>query len=266
MNRRVGSLRWLLRQVFHDATVPIRGEAGIALWFRPAEYPSFLLGAGRVEGSIARDWSALLRPDDAIFDVGANIGFTVQRFYGLLKGRCRIWAFEPLPRNVALLERNTRKLRERVVVVASAVGDRDGKALFSDNRRHGSLSRLRELGAVKASVAAFWDDVQDIEVPMVTLDRFVATTGGAQPSFLKLDVEGAGHLVLKGAARVLEQFRPVVSCSYHTDDERHGVTGLLAQHGYRGVVRHGAAFAWCRPEESTGNFVHPRDARSTAFG
>ena len=265
MKLRVRSLRWMIRRVFGASIVPVRGEAGTALWFQPAEHPSLLMGPRRVEAQIARDWSALLRPDDVVFDVGANIGFTVQRFYGLLNGRCRIWAFEPLPRNIAILKRNTRKLSGRVVVVESAVGDRNGTAVFRDNRHHGSLSRLGELGTTHPALAQFWDDFREIEVPIVTLDSFVAASPGVAPSFLKLDVEGAGHLVLKGATRVLAQARPVVSCSYHVDEERRGVAAILAQHGYRGVARTGAGITWCSPDASTGNFVHPQDARAATF-
>jgi FkbM family methyltransferase len=265
MRRRVGTLRWLIRQLFRDAVIPVRGEAGGALWVRPAEYPTLLLGPRRAERDIGREWSALLRPDERVFDVGANIGVSVQRFCGLLGGRCRVWAFEPIPRNLELLERNVRRLSDRVTVVRSAVGDRVGRVVMSDNRHHGGLSRLRGLGEVKSELAGFWSDAQDVEVAMLTLDAFVADAPEARPTFLKLDVEGAGHLVLRGAARVLEQCRPVVSCSYHTEEERRGVIDALSHHGYRGVsVRRGVA-AWCGVGDSKGSFAHPSDPRTDRF-
>lgn len=261
MKRRVHLFRRLIRGVFGSSLLPVRGEAGTALWFSPAEHPSLMLGTRRVESDIARDWAALLRPDDVIFDIGANIGFTVQRFHGLLRGLCRIWAFEPLPRNVAILKRNVRKL-PGVVVVESAVGNHDGRATLEDNRHYGSLSRLSEVGALRPALVPFWDDVQQIDVPIVTLDTFVASPGATLPAFMKIDVEGAGHHVLRGATHVLQSAKPVVSCSYHSDDERHGVVTILTQHGYRAVVREGAVLKWVSPDSPAGHFVHPQDARA----
>ena len=68
-----------------------------------------------------------------ILDVGAHIGFTVERFFSILDGQCHLWAFEPNPRNFELLEYNMRALgSDRVNLINSAVGDRDGKARHNE--------------------------------------------------------------------------------------------------------------------------------------
>lgn len=100
----------LLRIVFRDRRWPLRGESGHRLLFRPSEQPSLLKGIKRFEPDVREEWKVLLAPGDVIFDVGANIGLTVDRFWGLLGGACTIWAFEPLPRNLELLRPNARQL------------------------------------------------------------------------------------------------------------------------------------------------------------
>lgn len=261
MSHRSPVLRWLVRQVFRGAVIPVPGEAGAALWVRPAEYPSLLLGTRRVERRIAEEWAALLRPGEAILDIGANIGFTTQRFFRILNGRCRIWAFEPLPRNLELLRRNVRRFGDSVSVVECAVGERDGVCVVVDNRRHGGLSRLRSLDSSKPRDAAFWQDVEDIRVRMVSLDTFADERSGIRPSFIKLDVEGAGHWVLQGSRRVLRDHRPVISCSFHSDEEREGVVKILGEHAYRGGTLRAGRWTWCSLESSEGTFIHPTDRR-----
>ena len=262
MRRHVGSARALIRRSFGDSLCVVRGEFGTPLWFHLAEMPSLLAGTRRVERNMARDWAALLRPGDTIYDVGANIGFTVQRFYDLLKRTCRVRAFEPIPRNLKLLERNTRRL-PGVTIVEAAVGNHDGKAVMVDNRRHGSLSLLAELGPIRPALVPFWGAVQDIEVNMVILDTVAATA--EPPTFVKLDVEGAAPLVLQGATRLLAEARPVITCSYHSDAEHGDVVSILRAQGYGCVEWADDRLVWCSFDSRAGHFVHPLDPRAAAI-
>jgi FkbM family methyltransferase len=214
-----------------------------------------------------RDWVVLLRPGEIIFDIGANIGFTVHRFFKLLGGNCKIWAFEPLPRNLKLLERNSKFLGEQVTIVRSAVGKSDGTALFRDNLRHGALSRLEELATPHPG--KMWHEAKSIEVNMITIDSFVKAAG-VHPTFIKLDVEGAGHWALEGAHTVLSRHKPIVNCSFHSIEERQGVARILKFHGYQGVsVGNNGDIRLCDPgdvinKSGYGNFVDPNDPRFTA--
>jgi FkbM family methyltransferase len=263
MNHRVSALRWLVRTVFGSAVLPVWGEAG-TLWIRPAEYPSLLLGPSRAEPTIAEEWRRLLRPGEVIFDVGANIGFTAQRFHALLGGDCRIWAFEPVARNVELLRRNVRKLGA-VVVVPVAVGETNGSVLLRDNHHHGGLSRLQSL-EIRPEHVAFWSDAQEVEVPMVSLDSYVAGHRDAKPTFIKLDVEGAGHWVLRGARRTIERDRPLVSCSFHSEEESAGILEVLGDNGYRGIrVARDGTCSWRPLDRASANFLHPSDPRTSSW-
>lgn len=257
-------MRALIRRSFGNSVFVVRGEAGTAFWFPLAEHPTILAGTRHVERDIARDWAALVRAGDVVYDVGANIGFTVHRFHGLLGKNCRIWAFEPIPRNLKFLRRNTARL-PGVTIVEAAAGNRDGRAVMVDNRRHGSLSLLAELGAIRSALVPFWGDVQEIDVAMLMLDTFSRTPGASAPTFIKLDVEGAALMVLEGATHILETAKPAITCSYHSDDERRGVTGILTRCGYRSVERVNEHLVWCRGESRAGHFVHPLDPRAASI-
>ena len=128
----------------------------------------------------------LIRPGMTVLDVGAHIGL----FSVLAATRgAKVIAFEPEPRNLALLRKNVEGLA--VEVVPKAVSDRVGTArlgLHPDNKGRHSIV----------------DDEQKDAIPVPT------TTLSMDADIIKLDVEGAEPLVLKGAKEMIERCRPVI--------------------------------------------------------
>jgi FkbM family methyltransferase len=251
-----------IRLAFGHRLIAIRGEGSVPLRFAPGEYPSLLLGLSRFEKAIKKRWQALLTPGEVIFDIGANIGITVQRFHAILAGACVIHAFEPVPRNLGLLRENVAGLNGKVEVVEAAVGNEIGRITFEDNLNHGGLSRIENIYEVKRHDRDFWRHSSKIEVNLITLDRYCADHPEAAPSFIKIDVEGAGRLVMEGAEDVLGRYKPVLSCSFHGEKERTGMIELLKAQGYRGVHSGpGGILSWCDLTDSDGEFTHPDCAR-----
>ncbi|HYV65608.1 MAG TPA: FkbM family methyltransferase, partial [Myxococcales bacterium] len=247
-------LRWAIRTAFGRRVFVRTSEAGVPFRFRPAEYPSLLQGPFHIEADLRLRWIALLRPADRIFDVGANIGLTVHRLFSICRGDCEIVAFEPLPRNLELLRLNVAALRqERVRIVETAVGAQEGTAAFEDNVDHGALSRLEAVA--DASALALRKRLRTVEVPVTTLDSFIAAHPEAPPAFVKLDVEGAAHLVLMGARQMLALLRPALSCSYHSRQEQDGVVAAVRAAGYVGLSFGAGGIRRCEPEESKGEFL-----------
>jgi len=236
----------------------VRGEAGAPLYFSPSEYPSLMLGVSRFEREIKNRWRRLLTPGAVIFDIGANIGITTQRFHALLSGACVVHAFEPVPRNIQLLRRNCAAFGDRVKIVEAAVGAQNGRTTFDDNTDHGALSRISDGTITAQRDCQFWRHYRTFEVNLLTLDQYCADHSGVLPSFIKLDVEGAAGLVLQGGKGILRQKKPVLSVSFHNDDEISKVLEIIRAHGYRGIQSiAGQVPSWCDPAESCGDFAHP---------
>lgn len=254
----------LVRLLLGERSIAIRGEAGVPFRFRPAEYPTLLRGVKRVDPHIRRAWARLLRPEEVILDIGANIGFTVQRFFSILGPRCSIYAFEPIPRNFELLEINSRALgSDRIVLIAAAVGDRDGQATFCDNVYHGALSRLSTTRpTTNDRWSLYWKEYREIKVEMIALDTFVQRHPEVRPTFVKIDVEGSGAMVVRGAGELLRRHRPAIGCEFHSSNERTEVTNYLDEAGYRGIrfENDGRAF-WCDLDQAA-YFLHPNDPRA----
>jgi FkbM family methyltransferase len=141
-----------------------------------------------------------VRPGDAVLDVGANVGF-----YSLLASRLvgdggRVFAFEPLPRNLFYLRRHLDlNGAGNVAVHAVAVAEATGSE-FLDVQGDPSMASFSERG---------------LAVPTVSLDQFFDAASAPPPSFVKIDVEGAESRVLRGAKRTLRVNHPTVLLSAH---------------------------------------------------
>jgi FkbM family methyltransferase len=67
-------------------------------------------------------------------------------------------------------------------------------------------------------------------VPTVTLDWLLDHF--PPPTFVKIDVEGAEHMVLAGARHILSQHKPVILCEVNQNNTC-AVSEQLRAHGYR---------------------------------
>jgi FkbM family methyltransferase len=130
----------------------------------------------------------ILRPNDTVIDVGANIGTVSLASTSLVGEKGRIIAFEPNPRIFKYLIKNIQLNRfNNVTSLNFAVGDRPGEVCFSD-QRYDDQNRILPQGEQK--------------VPMTTLDEQVSTIPG-RIRLLKVDVEGYEKFVFMGGAETL---------------------------------------------------------------
>jgi FkbM family methyltransferase len=165
---------------------------------------SFFESAWRNEGSdfsISGEKYVLERLKSGDFrlaiDVGANLG---DWFHAALQlwPNCRVHAFEVSPETYKLLEAGTRSLANRARVELHSVGLSnqpgmqtmyyfpDHPQLTCDIPRHESYKAV------------------PFQTNLTTLDAFCREQKIETIDFLKIDVEGAEHLVLKGARGLLE--------------------------------------------------------------
>jgi FkbM family methyltransferase len=153
-----------------------------------------------------RFYSQLIRRDDLVFDVGANVGVYTEVFAAL---GAKVIAVEPNPRCCRVLQQLAQRLP--VQVRQCAVADAPGKLTLQVCENH-LLSALAPTVADAAERSplhreAHWTD--SIEVEVKTLDQ-LATVFGV-PQFIKVDAEGVDDRVLRGMS-----FRPrIVSFEYY---------------------------------------------------
>jgi FkbM family methyltransferase len=165
----------------------------------------------------------LVRPDDVVIEVGANIGLhTLALANATPSGR--IYAFEPAGRTVGYLQDNVAANGvQNVTVIHSAVSAASGTIEFYVNREFAAGSLVVEHASAvlrahldtRASadgpqpadpLTTPWGDLET--VPAITVDEFAQNM--ERLDVIKIDTEGHDMQVLRGAANTLDRLRPTV--------------------------------------------------------
>jgi FkbM family methyltransferase len=166
----------------------------------------------RVAGAIQQ----LVRPGFVCADVGAHVGYMTLLMARLAGDAGRVVALEALPENAALLRRHVElnQLAGRVQVENVAVSDADLPAITL----HRGPSSFESSAVSSTPFGQF-------TVPARTLDQAFASAD--RLDFVKMDIEGAEALAMRGMRRVLRALRPTVLLEVH-DDGWPAIDELLA--------------------------------------
>src|SRR5262245_35726091 len=196
MIRRLGGA--LVREVKRELCVRGLGE----FTFRVSRFGEYSFRCGnRVEydrtveyGSEAASLGALLlvlRPDDVLWDVGASVGLITVHSAGLVR---HVVAFEPDPATFARLQENLalNGLCDRADCRMEALGDRVADVALQTDGLNGNAPAVADLGR-HGGVAC---------VKMTTIDSAI-DMNVPTPTVLKIDVEGAELLTLRGGSGLL---------------------------------------------------------------
>lgn len=142
---------------------------------------------------------------DAI-DVGANVGFFTIML-GKNLDRKRVLSVEPTMNALLRLHRNIKLngLQAAVIVFEGVASNRMGEVEIKTIEGKEEYSSIGEMQHPSISKEVF--RVQ--KTASATIDDLV-NRHSLDPGFMKVDVEGAEHLVFEGSKHVLEKHRPVI--------------------------------------------------------
>lgn len=160
-----------------------------------------------------------------MYDIGAHVGFYTLLSSHLTGSNGRVIAFEPLPSNVAFIEKHIALNRvTNVTLYEKAVSDQYGSATFSiaDSTSMGHLSM---------------DNATDVEettitVDVISLDRFVSENQLPIPDLMKVDIEGAEYNLLLGAENLLKSHNITLFLATHGSDVHHQCLSFLRNLNY----------------------------------
>jgi len=221
----------------NDRTIVIRPlESGLRIF---ADLADQAIGLNVIRGRFERAELAFacraVAPGQVAVDCGAHIGLFALHMARQAGPGGHVHAFEPFPGNAELLELSVAENRfvDRVSVERAAVGEAAGTAEinFATHTFNSGGAFLLTAGAESLPGHA------RLAVRVVALDSYPLRR---PVSFIKLDIEGAELLALRGAERLLAEDRPALLCEIHyeqlarvsrTTPEQ--LFGYLAGFGYR---------------------------------
>jgi FkbM family methyltransferase len=174
--------------------------------------PRFLgMNLSDYESALVETFCAQIAPGMTVIDAGAHVGI-----YSLLAStkvgpNGKVIAIEPSPTNAQLLKRHLRFNHcNNVEVIEAAVADKPGQITFNyrvDPTDPGSF----------ANSMAYDISGESANVKVMTLDDICSSLS---PAVIKIDVEGAELLALRGAKKLLVKHRPTLIVAVHPEPMR----------------------------------------------
>ena len=170
----------------------------------------FSMAAGHYEPEEVAVLKNLIRRDMVVVDVGANIGFYTLMLAALVGDSGQVMAFEPVPDSRAKLAASVarNRLDHIVRIEPCALSDKPGTTRIvhdADTSNVGGAHMAPSSGGLPPGVVGH-------AVEMRCLDEFEFPLG---VHFIKMDVEGAEGLVLRGGLRVLRTHRPLLMIEFN---------------------------------------------------
>ncbi|HYE28929.1 MAG TPA: FkbM family methyltransferase [Allosphingosinicella sp.] len=164
---------------------------------------------------------ARLIPDGGtVIEVGGHIGYISAYLAALVGPRGRVIVFEPGPNNQPYLQRNIAGLAN-VEWIDRAVSDEVGTVTFyCDNLTGQNNSLVADFKVLEANAGRTGIAVEraEVQVEAITLDAFCEARR-LVPDFVKIDVEGAELLVVRGMRSLLRGARPRLMVEKNDEDE-----------------------------------------------
>lgn len=189
----------------------VRGSANAPEWLGIYEYRKQRV----LRGIVARGAS--------VCDIGANAGFYTLGMSRLVGPHGCVIAFEPLLANLTKIRCHLAINKiHNVTLSECALSDKRGPVTF-------------DVGENDFTGRIFASGPKTIEVPAVSLDEFIAQNATADPTFLKIDVEGAEACVLAGARELIKRTHPTMLIALHGTRAASDCYSILRQSGY--IVR-----------------------------
>jgi FkbM family methyltransferase len=144
-----------------------------------------------------------LKPGDIVFDIGANGGLYTLLASKIVGSTGHVYAFEPGERELALLHNNLEKNKvSNVTVINQAVSDRKSNANFV-------VSQDGAMNSLAKNTHIYQDVIDTTTVQTTSLDIFIDEFNIPKVDLIKIDVEGAEHLVLAGMKNLLSSSKGV---------------------------------------------------------
>lgn len=136
-----------------------------------------------------------IKEGDVIIDVGANIGYYTLLFAKLAGKTGRVFAFEAESSNFEILEKNVHENNfTNIVLEQKAVSDKSGVVKFYIGDESNTENQL------------FKPDVnhKEIEIKSTSIDEYFESID-KKVDFIKMDIQGAEPLVIKGMKKILQK-------------------------------------------------------------
>jgi len=175
---------------------------GLRLFLNPSDpVLSSAVALGIYENYEREVFASFCKPGAVVVDIGANVGLYTLTAAARVGPRGTVIAIEPHPESFLLLQKSVQTAGlDQVKCFNVAAGDsRQTRTLFMTDENKAD-SRVYDSGPGR----------REIPVQMIDVDTLLAENGIGKVDLIKMDIQGAEALALKGMVRTLDGDSPMV--------------------------------------------------------
>ena len=236
-------VRWVTSRILLAAAWPIapvwyQVEPHIRMRLDPTDLgPLTILETGEYEPVSFAMVGEHLGAGATLIDVGANIGYYSLKAAPLVGAAGHVIAIEPNPEALQKMRVNLAASAADNVVTVAPVACSDTESTLdlyvAPDANTGETSLSKGNASQEGAITHTY------KVRARPLDDIVRESGVTRVDAIKIDVEGAEYLVLKGARQTLDRFHPMLLVEVADDGLRRmgssaaQIRELLRAHGYR---------------------------------
>jgi FkbM family methyltransferase len=137
----------------------------------------------------------IVKEGDIVLDIGANIGYYVLIESKLVGEAGKVYAVEPVSKNLDLLMKNIKlNNRENIEVFHLAMDKKNGRSKVY-------ISEESNLSSMKINSGR--NIIGEEEIDVLKVDTFLE--GKETPNFIRMDVEGYEYNIIKGMKETLKK-------------------------------------------------------------
>lgn len=170
---------------------------------------------GFFEANLTNFFLNFIQERDTIFDVGAHVGYYSILSSALVGESGHVHSFEPTPRTFNTLKQNSQ-IRNNITVNNNAVLDHETEIEFIDyGPKYSAFNSFQKRTGEEMS---FLEEPEKVKVKTVSLDMYCKSKN-VWPTFIKIDAEGAEHLILQAMTDLLKNQKPIITIEVAGDEE-----------------------------------------------
>lgn len=208
--RGCGLLVDLLDPILRSATVEVASVNGVPFRFDFSLDPNIIkMYYGIYETDEVRFIRDHLSSGETFIDIGANIGYLSAVAASIVGSTGVVHSFEPVPEYFDQLS--------DLAILASAKGFNIVANQYAVGEKEGTI----QIQVGKSNIG--WSTIVPglmpnshlkctIKVPIIRLDDYIASKKVENISLIKIDVEGAEQLVLRGLSSFFLEHKPIILC------------------------------------------------------
>jgi FkbM family methyltransferase len=211
-------LRFPLRLMPTEMRMPIlQGRLRGKQWIVKSSQHGCWLGSYEYDKQLI--FEKIITEGSVVFDLGAHVGFHTLLASVLVGSEGKVFAFEPMPKNLFYLKQHlSLNSITNVTLIEAAVSDCSGVVSFEESSCS-FQGRISSQG--------------NLQVKTVSLDDLISKGEIPTPDYLKIDVEGAEMQVFSGAKSLLKNAHPTILLATHGRDVHQQCCQLLTSLGYQ---------------------------------